>query len=188
MSLSRVPIIVWILIPTLLIVGLGVWYFSRPSILGEMSATNDSTELVAVASPVEGTQEFPIVSRTHIASGTPGSGYNSNPPNSGNHWPAAAKNGIYDSPLPDEQALHNLEHGHVWISYKNDIGDDVKNKLKEIVSEDDWKIILSPRDGNDSKIALVSWGRVLSMDEPDYDKIKKFIETYRNRGPEKTPD
>ncbi|MBI2012813.1 DUF3105 domain-containing protein, partial [Candidatus Curtissbacteria bacterium] len=44
------------------------------------------------------------------------------------------------------------------------------------------------REANDAKIACVAWGRVLTLDEPDYGKIEDFIRTYRNRGPEKTPE
>lgn len=188
--IRRIPILVWFIIPTIIIAGAGVWFFSRPSVLGEkgMAEGTGDARPAAVSSPVEGTVEYDIVGRNHIAQGTAGSGYNSNPPTSGPHWPAPAKNGSYDAPLPDEQAIHNLEHGYVWISYKSDVGDDVKNKLKDIARDDDWKVILTPRDADESKIALAAWGRLLKMDEPDYDKIKDFIKTYRNRGPEKTPD
>jgi hypothetical protein len=81
-----------------------------------------------------------------------------------------------------------MEHGHVWISYKPDAGEEIIGRLKEIVGEDDWKVILTPREKNDSKIALAAWGRLLKMDEPDYEKVNDFIRTYRNRGPEQTPD
>lgn len=181
----KVPILVWFLVPTFILVGAGVWFFSRSPNL----AKSQQGEVLpaAVSNPIEGTVEYNIVGRDHIAQGTSGSGYNSNPPSSGPHWPVAAKNGVYESLLPDEQLIHNLEHGHVWISYKPDIADEVKNKLVEIVKEDDWKVVLGPREANDSKIALCAWGRVLKMDEPDYDKIRAFIKTYRNRGPENTP-
>ena len=169
-----------------------------------MEPKDDSLALVPVSSPIEGTMEFTVVSREHIAAGTPGTGYNSNPPTSGPHWPAPAGNGIYDKELPDEQLIHNLEHGHVWVSYrpttsggqestdgaevKPGITEEELAKIKEIVEEDDWKVVLAPRANDDSKIALAAWGRVLNMDEVDLDKIKDFIETYRNRGPEKTPE
>lgn len=184
MNLSRVPLLVWFIVPTILIVGLGAWFFSKTT---KLSSGENSVLAEKVSNPVEGTQDFEIIGRNHISQGAPGSGYNSNPPSSGPHWPGAAKNGIYDNVLPDEQLIHNLEHGHVWISYKPDVSDDVKNKLKEIIAKDDWKVVLAPRDKNDFAIALVAWGRVLEMDEPDYGRVEDFIKTYRNRGPEKTP-
>lgn len=183
--MRSVPLIVWFLLPTLLLVGLGVWFFSKNQNLGSKT---ESGKPVAVTKPVLGTVDYEIIGRNHIPQGTSGSGYNTNPPISGPHWPTPAKNGVYDSPLPDEQIIHSLEHGYVWISYKSDVPSEVKEKLREIVKDDDWKLILTPRDANDSKIALAAWGRLLKMDEPDYDRIKEFIKTYRNRGPENTPD
>lgn len=184
----RIPLLAWFLIPTLIIIGAGVWFLSKNQGMSEMSEGTRGAKPVAVSKPVEGTVEYDIVGRNHIASGTAGSGYNSNPPSSGMHWPSPAKNGVYDQPLPDEQLIHNLEHGHVWISYKPEAPDEVKNKLKEIVKDDDWKVILEPRGKNETMIALVAWGRVLKMDDPNYDKVKDFIRTYRNRGLENTPE
>lgn len=182
----RIPLVIWFLIPTLLIVGVGVWVFAKnPAILGEQA---DTGKPVAVSRPVEGTVDYEVIGREHIAQGTFGSGYNSNPPSSGVHWASPAKNGVYDTQLPDEQIIHDLEHGHVWISYKPDVADEVKQKLAEIVRDDDWKIILAPRDKNETMIALAAWGRVLKLDQPDYEKVRDFIRTYRNRGPENTPE
>jgi len=184
MNLSRVPIIVWFLIPTLLLIGAGTWLLGSSSLI----QPQDKSKPQEVSSSVEGVQEFDIVGENHIPQGTSGSGYNSNPPSSGPHWASPAEKGIYEQPIPDETALHNLEHGHIWIAYDPSIGDEVKSKLSEIVESDGWKIIMSPREGNDAKIALVGWGRVLNMDEPDYEKVKEFIRLYRNRGTEKTPE
>lgn len=197
----RIPILVWFIVPTIIIIAVGVWFFTtNPAVLGEKT---DSDKPLAVSNPVEGTQEFEIVGRNHIASGTPGSGYVSNPPTSGPHWSSPAKNGIYDKQLPDEQIIHDLEHGYVWISYKvasqpseatqeasavPAAPDDVINELKKIVEADNWKVILSPRDKNDTMIVLAAWGRLLKLENADYDKVRDFIKTYRNRGPEKTPE
>lgn len=183
--MRRVPLLVWFLVPTFILVGAGVWFFSKNQ--GMEEGTGDAKP-VAVSAPVEGTVDYEIIGRNHIASGTAGSGYNSNPPSSGPHWSSPARNGVYDESLPDEQLLHNLEHGHVWIAYKPDISQDVKNQLKEIVEKDDWKVVLCPREKNDSQIALVAWGRVLKLDQLDTQKVKDFIRTYRNRGPENTPE
>ena len=182
-TLGRVPLLVWFLIPTFILVGVGVWFLGR----GGANKQNSDAPL-AVSHPVPGTQEFPIVSRVHIQESTSGSGYNSNPPSSGPHWPSPAKVGIYDTAEADERYIHNLEHGYIWISYRPDAGDELINKLKEIIKADDWKIVMTPREKDDLKIALVAWGRVLNLDSLDEAKVKDFIKTYRNRGPERTPD
>ncbi len=153
-----------------------------------LGVKTDTDKPIAVSNPVVGTQEFPIVSRTHIAVGTKATNYSSNPPTSGDHWPAPAKNGVYDNQLPDEQLVHNLEHGHIWISYKPDVSQEVKDKLKEIVEKDNWKVVLEPRAENETKIALAGWGRLLKMGDLDVAKVDEFIKTYRNRGPEQTPE
>jgi len=163
----------------------GVVFFST-SKFGQ--AKEDTGRPEEVSKPVEGTVDFDIVSREHIASGAKGSSYNSNPPTSGSHWPAPAKSGIYDKELADEQVIHNMEHGYIWISYKTDAPDEVKNKLKEIVEGDNWKVIMTPRANNETTIAIAAWGRVLNMTDLDTEKVEDFIKTYRNRGPEKTPE
>lgn len=182
--LRKIPTLVWFLIPTLLILGVGVWALSS----GVLESKEDPTKPATVSSEIPGTETFSIVGRDHINQGTPGSGYNSNPPSSGPHWLSPSDNGYFENEFPDEQLLHNLEHGHIWIAFKADIGDDVKTKIKEITEKEDWKVVAAPRSKNDSKIALVAWGRVLKMEEPDYKKIEDFIRTYRNRGPENTPE
>lgn len=192
--------LVWFLVPTVVALVVGVWFFTTNPNFNNKA---NSDKPLPVSKPVAGTQEFPIVGRSHFASGTPGSGFNSNPPTSGNHWPSPVKNGVYDKQLPDEQLLHNMEHGHVWISYipcgedgklattsanVKCASKDVVAELKKIVEANSWKVVLEPRDKDDSMIALAAWGRLLKMDNPDYGKVKDFIKTYVNRGPEKTPD
>ncbi len=166
-----------------------MWFFSKGA-----TAPVDETKPQAVSTPVAGTQEFKIVGRNHVNAGTSVNTYNSNPPTSGPHWSSPAKGGVYDNQLPDEQLVHNLEHGYIWISYRPSatdsagISEDDKKKLAEVVTGDNWKMILEPRVQDDTKIALAAWGRFLKMDNLDINKVKDFIKTYRNRGPENTPN
>ena len=48
------------------------------------------------------------------------------------------------------------------------------------------RIIIVPRPGLDSKIALTAWNRLEKMNEFDKERIKTFIKAYHNKGPEKT--
>ena len=38
----------------------------------------------------------------------------------GEHFAAWLDCGVYDAPVPDEVAVHDLEHGAVWITYDAD--------------------------------------------------------------------
>lgn len=121
---------------------------------------------------------------THIAEDTAHDPYNSNPPTSGPHYAQAAAWGIYQQPLPDEQLIHNLEHGGIWICYK-DLDQEQINKLEEIARRNPGSVILTPRPANDSKIAVASWGRLEKMDEINEDLINSFIKANKNKSPEK---
>ena len=132
---------------------------------------------------------LPAQSRDHIAFGSQHPTYNSNPPTGGWHYGAAVQTGIYDKEFSDEQVLHNLEHGHVWIAYEPDLDTESINKLAEIAKDYGSKIIMTPRPANDSPIALVAWQYLLKLDTVDENIVRQFIETHRGiAGPEKIPD
>lgn len=134
---------------------------------------------------------YPELVREHIAAGTAHGDYNSNPPSSGWHYEATAKLGFYDvdePPVPDENLIHNLEHGEIWIVYRPSIPLPVREALKKFAAES--LVVITPRAANDADIALVAWGRVdkfnLASDAGlDESRITDFITRYRNRGPEK---
>ncbi len=124
----------------------------------------------------------PIQGQEHIAFGASHIEYNSNPPTSGPHYTAPAKWGVYQTELPDEQLIHNLEHGGIWISYK-DIDEATKTSLEEI-AKSGLKIIMEPRAKNDAPIIIASWGRVQKFQSFDKQAILDFIKANTNKSPE----
>ena len=130
-------------------------------------------------------EEVPILGRNHVPEGTKVTDYNSNPPTSGNHWPSPADWGFYNTPLADEQLVHNLEHGGIWVSYK-DADDQTKTKLLKLIAQKyPQAVIISPRELNDAKIAVASWGRLMKLETFDETKINEFIKANINNSPEK---
>ena len=57
--------------------------------------------------------------------------YQTNPPTSGDHLAQAENWGVYDKEIDDKAGVHSMEHGGIWISYK-DIDDESKKVLEEI--------------------------------------------------------
>lgn len=131
--------------------------------------------------------EYPDQGQQHIAPGQTHDPYNSNPPTSGPHYEQPAPWGVYDKELPDEQLIHNLEHGGIWISYKPGLDEEAINQLKDITDDYSVKLIMTPRPQNDSSVAVAAWQRLLKLDSFDKDQIKSFIKAFINKGPEKVP-
>lgn len=132
-------------------------------------------------------EAIPEMGRTHIADGAEHEPYNSNPPTSGPHYAAPAGAGFYETQIPDETLIHNLEHGHVWISYRDPGDAELKEKLKKLSQDNPWKLIITPRPENDSAIALAAWGRLLKLEIFDEKQINSFLKAFIDKGPEKTP-
>jgi len=131
-------------------------------------------------------QEIPIEGRTHVPEGTKVNYHNSNPPTSGDHWPTPANWGLYTEPLPDERLVHNLEHGGIWISYKDIKGIDEKTgkKLQAIAEKYPQAVIITERPKNDTKFAIASWGRLTKLDSFDQEYVERFIRANINNSPE----
>jgi hypothetical protein len=121
----------------------------------------------------------------HLIQGQPYQGrYNSNPPTSGPHWPAPAPWGVYTQPLADETLVHNLEHGGIWISYKNAKDPDLAGRLDDVARRY-RKVVVTPRPADDAPIAVAAWGRLLKLQAFDEAQIVAFIEAYMGKtGPE----
>jgi len=78
---------------------------------------------------------------------------------------------------------------------------ELKDYLKDLVKRyGEWKIIAVPRVKNDSRIALTAWGRIdkfnpspstgsgSGLGSQDKERIERFVEAWRDKGPEATKD
>jgi hypothetical protein len=118
-------------------------------------------------------ETFPNLERTHVEGRVD---YPMSPPAGGPHNPAWLNCGVYDQPVPNENAVHALEHGAVWITYSPDLGDADLDRLKAVTP--DSYAVLSPYDGLDSPIAISAWGAQLKLDDPGDPSLQAFIDRY----------
>jgi hypothetical protein len=127
------------------------------------------------------------VTRDHVLGVISYAGYG-NPPTYGPHHPQPLNPGIYDTQQDDADLVHNLEHGHIWISYNPSLLGTSLAALQDLVRSfgdpASAGILLTPRAGNDTAIALASWGRLLTLDSFQPDTIRRFILTNRGSAPE----
>jgi hypothetical protein len=106
--------------------------------------------------------------------------YTVTPPVAGPHNPAwqNCMGDVYDAPIANEHAVHSLEHGTVWITYRPDLPADQVARLKAKVQGKE-KLMLSPYEGLDKPISLQAWGFQLKVDNADDSRIDDFIKTLR---------
>lgn len=70
-------------------------------------------------------------------------------------------------------------------SFKTDSCKSLVNQLSEFTKVAQ-RVIVVPRQGMDTPIALTAWGRILKLQNVDKEAIENFINTFHNRGPEQT--
>ncbi|WBB66694.1 DUF3105 domain-containing protein [Micromonospora sp. WMMD812] len=85
---------------------------------------------------------------------------------------------VYDAPIANEHAVHSLEHGAVWITYRPDLPADQVSELAGKVRGNE-KMFMSPFEGLDKPISLQAWGFQLKVDNADDSRIDDFIKTLR---------
>jgi hypothetical protein len=130
--------------------------------------------------------EYPTQGRDHIEVGDPHDPYNSNPPTSGPHA-SPLRTDTYTRQYPDENLIHNLEHGHIWLSYQDEGDSETIDLLRSIQSQFPSSVIVTFRPNNDARIAVAAWQRLLKLEEPDENQIMAFISRYRDKAPESGP-
>ncbi|MEQ4716555.1 DUF3105 domain-containing protein [Nonomuraea sp. B19D2] len=114
--------------------------------------------------------------------------YKETPPVGGEHnnyWQMCS---IYDKPIHSEHAVHSLEHGAVWITYRPDLPKAQVDKLKEVATstgQQDYMLV-SPYPGLPSPVVVSSWGHQLKLNDPADPKLSAFIKKFQN-GPD-TPE
>lgn len=103
--------------------------------------------------------------------------YPQTPPAGGKHNPIWLNCGTYPTPVPNENAVHSMEHGAVWITYRPDLPAAQVAALKAAVPS--TFAILSPFPGLKSPVVASAWGKQLSLDSADDPRLAAFIRQYR---------
>jgi hypothetical protein len=131
---------------------------------------------LAAAKQIEGVTYTKEPNHTHILEGTVN--YNATPPIGGNHSPywADCDGTVYPQPIANENAVHALEHGAVWVTYKQGLpADEVSTLAKDVQGQ--TKVFMSPYPNLSSAVSLQAWGYQLKVDSVTDPRIARFIAT-----------
>ncbi len=124
---------------------------------------------------IQGLQTFPGLTQNHVTGPV---NYKQTPPVGGDHSPVPLNCAVYSEPVPNENAVHSLEHGSVWITYDPAAitGDQLTALRKEIPKT---YAILSPYKGLPSPVVASAWGAQVQVGSVDDPRIANFIAKYR---------
>jgi hypothetical protein len=131
--------------------------------------------------------EKPVANYTYAGSqhsGEPQT-YSEHPPVGGVHNDVWQNCGYYALPINEENAVHSLEHGAVWITYDPSLPQDQIDRLKNLADEQDY-ILVSPMDGLPSPVVASSWNHQIQLEGANDADLMRFINDYK-QGPD-TPE
>lgn len=110
--------------------------------------------------------------------------YAQTPPAGGEHAPVWLNCGTYVKPVPNENAVHAMEHGAVWVTYRPDLPAAQVEQLRTAIP--DTYTVLSPYPGIKTPVVASAWGKQLALTGPDDPRLAAFVRAYR-QGPQ-TPE
>jgi hypothetical protein len=153
---------------------------------------------IHVPAPCTVTIDAPAYLRAqHVAIGTHVT-YDSNPPSSGPHYPIWAAYQAYDTPVPREYYVHDLEHGGVALLYKCDGACpailDALTRVSNALPDDPLcngegvrvRTVITPDLLLDVPVAAAAWGWTYKADCPDLPSLTQFVKDHYGQGPEAT--
>ncbi|WP_150958372.1 DUF3105 domain-containing protein [Microbacterium testaceum] len=100
--------------------------------------------------------------------------YEQTPPAGGPHNPYWLNCGVYTEPQANENAVHSLEHGAIWITYDPERVDQAGIDALKAVMPSSYAL-LSPYPGMDTPVAVSAWNHQLKVDDPTDPRIKDFF-------------
>ncbi|MGC4112577.1 MAG: DUF3105 domain-containing protein [Nocardioides sp.] len=122
------------------------------------------------------TQYFDFVGGDHT---TKPVDYKQVPPAGGPHDPTWDDCGVYTAPPRNENAVHDLEHGTVWVTYRPGLDaagiQQLQTALDAVKS---GKIMLSPYPGLPAPVVVTVWDAQLALKGPDDPRLATFIGFY----------
>jgi hypothetical protein len=158
----------WAVLGGLLVLAIGGWLFY-------MYMTTRGIEDVERVNPQS-------LSREHMTGLLPTS-YPQIPPWGGPHNNVWQNCGVYDQPVPIDMAVHSLEHGAVWITYRPDLPDAQVQTLRGLARGQSY-VLLTPWAADapalPSPVVATAWGLQLKVDSAADSRLGDFVRKYAN--------
>jgi len=124
--------------------------------------------------PPEGVETFPATTNGNVQGSIT---YDQDPPTNGDHAPYWLNCGFYSSPVENEAAVHSMDHGAVWITYRPDLPEDQVNTLRDLARED--YVLVSPYQGLWAPVITTAWRNQLELEGANDPRLRQFVDQFR---------
>jgi hypothetical protein len=104
--------------------------------------------------------------------------YDQDPPVGGPHNPRWLACDVYDEPVPNELAVHSLEHGGVWLAHDPELPAEQREQLEALADLDEEYVLVSPYDGLPSPVVASAWGLQLQVEDAEDPRLREFVDAY----------
>ena len=128
--------------------------------------------------PPDGVVYHPISERDHTAGDADAVEYGVPVPAGGIHSPIWQNCGFYGSPIRAENAVHSLEHGAIWITYRRDLGEEAISGLRDLV-RGRTKVLISEVSTMSVPLTATAWGVQLELQSYDEIALRRFIKEFK---------
>lgn len=142
------------------------------AVVGSSGSGSSTQNKVALT----GMQTYSGLARDHVAGPV---SYPQTPPVGGAHSSTWQNCGVYSTPVHNENAVHSLEHGAMWITYRPGLAAPELATLLSDVSGQPYALV-SPYPGLQSPIVASVWGVQLKLSSASDPRLKAFVDTFRS--------
>ena len=150
---------------------------SADALAAPLSTASTAANWQDLGEAIPGVEQFEGLSPAHV----PGPiNYERLPPAGGPHNPIWVNCGVYLQAVPTEMAVHSLEHGAVWITFRPDLPPSAVEALANL-TRDQTHVLVSPWDGLPplpSAIVASAWGFQLLAEDPSDPRLAEFVRRY----------
>lgn len=143
---------------------------------------SESTAQLANDSGIEGVSTYPDREEYHNHVDVVKEPEGNLPPVFGEHFSAWQNCGIYTETVELGNALHSMEHGAVWLTYRPDLDQAQIESLQNLVHGHGY-VLMTPYTKQVNDVVLTAWGVQLVIDSLPDARIAKFIKYYEE-GPQ----
>lgn len=144
---------------------------------GALDASGD----IALAGPadegIDGVESYRVTSNDHTSRDID---YPVLPPPGGPHHDVWVNCGFHDEAFDDENLVHDLEHGAIWLAYSPTLADADVDVIRQLAA--DHKVVAAPYEHLEAGEAVVAtaWARQLRLESVDDPRLVDFVVQYED--------